>query len=456
MTGYALLAPEALLLVAAFASLFANVLPGRDRLAGWATAFLAAWACVLVALQPIDAMLFSESLAFDSSARFARMAITALLSIWSLWVAGRGMRDERSREAVALAGFSAVGAMLVALSNDLITLFLALELSTMPAYVLMGYRRRDAGNLEGALKYFLLSVLTSLVMLYGFSFLMGLSGSTNLADVGAGVVNTGTLGLLAGALSLVGLLAKLSAAPFHYWTPDAYEGAAPESVAFVSTAPKIAGTVAIVRMVSVLAPALAPLTTVIAVLSALSMVLGNLAALNQTDIRRLMAYSGVAHTGYVLLAVAVNGLQAFHAAIFYSLAYAVPSLAVMLVAAEEDTTIEGLAGMGVRRAPTAWLVLMCLVSLVGVPPFVGFFGKLGLFTAAVDGGLLWLVLLAVTMSVVSAGYYFRIVRAMFLLPVPEGEPRTVRANAEARFALLACGVLTLGLGLLAGQVLQAL
>ena len=368
-----------------------------------------------------------------------------------LWTAGRG--QGRVREAVALALFTLLGAMFVTEARELITLVLAIELTTMPAYVLIGYRRNDIKGLEGALKYFLLSMLTTLVMLYGFSFLYGLTGTTRFS--GLDLSDAGMLGVMAVLFALVGLLAKLSAAPFHYWAPDSYAGATPWTVAFVSTVPKIAGAVAIVRLVSAVSPSV-PLTgTVLLVASALSMVLGNLGALTQTDVRRMMAYSGVAHSGYLLLGVAALSRPGSAAAIFYAVAYAIPSMGIMLVTAEEGTQITDFGGLVARRPATAWATVIMLFSLIGIPPLVGFFGKLSLFTAALQRGYVVVVVLAVLMSVVSAAYYLRIVRSMFFAEEPAGHIGVAR-SAAASVAIAACVAAVVLLGLGAGPVLASI
>jgi NADH-quinone oxidoreductase subunit N len=341
--------------------------------------------------------------------------------------------------------------MLLVAANDLVTLYMALELSTMPAYVLVGFSRRDARGLEGALKYFLLSLLTSLVMAYGLSLLFGFSGTT--AYEGLTLAGTGNLGAFIAVFVVVGFLAKLSAAPFHYWTPDAYEGATPHAVAFVSTVPKVAGLVAMVRLVSVIAPDVPGVSAALWIAAAASMVLGNLGAFPQTDIRRLMAYSGIAHTGYLFMGLAAGTEIGASAAVVYAVAYAVPSLGAMLVFAEHGTSIEELSGLASRRPWAAWTVVAFFLSLVGIPPMVGFFGKLWLFGAALDAGLVGLVVLAVLVSVASLGYYFRVVRVMFL-EEESGEARVPRASYVAATALGITAAATVAGGLFASHVLE--
>ncbi|MHB9003747.1 MAG: NADH-quinone oxidoreductase subunit N [Coriobacteriia bacterium] len=429
MSGYLQLLPEGLLLVGALVALFGEFLPGRDRGAAFLGVLLATSAALLASIPGGSEFVFGGLLQFDAQARFIRVAVAALTAVWLLWLSGRAMPGERGKEAVSMALFTATGGLLLASSNDLITLYMALELSTMPAYVLMGYRRDDVRGLEGALKYFLLSMLTSLVMLYGFSFLYGLSGSTSLPDIAGMLGASGTLGLIACILSLAGVFAKMSAAPFHFWAPDAYAGAPAASVAFVSTVPKLAGAAVLFRFGLMMAPGLPILAGVIAVVAALSMLLGNFAALTQTDMRRMMAYSGVGHSGYQLIgfaaAVSYAGTEAssfgLAAVLFYALAYAVPSMAILFVVADEGNELHDLAGLSVRRPAAAWGVVVLLLSLVGIPPLGGFIGKLYLFGAGLDAGYAWLTAIGVVASVLSAGYYFRVVRAMFSAPAEENE-----------------------------------
>lgn len=454
MTGYWQLLPEALVLGGALLALFGEYLPGGDRGAVRIAAGLAAASALLVAVAPATGTLFGEMLVFDGPARFIKAGIAGLSALWLLWLSGRGIPGERSRDAAALALFSALGGMLLASSAELITMYMALELSTMPAYVLVGYRRREVLGLEGALKYFLLSLLTSLIMLYGLSFLYGVTGTTWLSQMS--LVDAGPLGLVAALLTVVGLLAKISAAPFHYWAPDAYAGAPAAIVAFVSTVPKIAGAAVLVRLFQVIIPGLPNVAWVVLVASVASMVLGNLAALPQSDVRRLMAYSGVAHSGYLLLALSAGTSLGYGAVLYYAVAYAVPSLAVMLLVAEEGHAITDLAGLASRRPAAAWSAVIWLLSLIGIPPLAGFVGKLYLFRGALDAAdTPWpivAVVVAVLASVISAGYYFRLVREMFLggagdqaadgaaLQSPGREPVASVAFGIAVFATIALGV----------------
>lgn len=449
MTGYWQLLPEALVLLGALLALFGELMPGGDRGAVRIGAALAFAGALVVAIDGGSGTLFGGMLTFDGPARFVRIGVAGLTGVWLLWLSGREIAadEPRLRDASALALFSALGGMLLASSTDLITMYMALELSTMPAYVLVGYRRRDIDGLEGALKYFLLSLLTSLIMLYGLSFLYGTTGATAFADLS--LENVGALGLVAALLTIVGLLAKLSAAPFHFWAPDAYAGAPASVVAFVSTVPKIAGAATLVRLMQVMMPGQPQLSWIVLLAAVVSMVLGNLSALPQSDIRRLMAYSGVAHTGYLLLALSTGTQAGYGAVLFYAVAYAVPSLAVMLVVAEEGPAVTDMAQLVSRRPAAAWAMVVWLMSLIGIPPLGGFFGKLYLFRAPLDAATsAWpiaAVVVALLVSVVSAGYYFRIIREMFLAEEPATRV-TLAASRASSAAIVLAVIATVALG----------
>jgi NADH-quinone oxidoreductase subunit N len=447
MDSWVLLAPEVIVLVGALLALFGERLPGGDsRAPYWGAGFALAAA---VAVRPIEDSLFDGMLTYDGTTAWARIAIGLLTAVYLLWLGGRGMGDQPVSMATSLVLFSTLGGMFLVAATDLIVLYMSLELSTMPAYVLMGYQRRDELSMEGALKYFLLSLLTSLILVYGLSFVYGYTGTTLYTDIDLSAA--GPLGVYIGLFVLVGFMAKLSAAPFHYWTPDAYAGASPASVAYVSTVPKVSGLVALVVLMSAMMPQVPVLAAGVALAAAASMVLGNLAAFPQTDMRRLMAYSGIAHTGYLLMGVAASTVAGGLSAVFYAVAYAVPSLGAMLVFAEHGVERDRLGGLASRRPWVAWSLVVFFLSLVGIPPTVGFFGKLYLFGASLAADYLWLVILALVVSVASLGYYFRVIQQVFF-----GDPRPDAPRpAPSRTAGLAVA-LCLAATLIAGIAVRPL
>lgn len=409
MTGYLLLIPEALLVFATLRALFSDRLPGRDRGAAVCGAIVTIIGVTLVALQPSGEALFGDRLVFDQAAQFIRIGILVAAALWFVWLVGR--RGGRNREAAAVASLVTLGALLMATAVEMVTLVVALELATLPAYILVGYRRDSRRSLEGALKYFLISMTTSLVMLYGLSLLYGMNGSTFLFDLGVG---EGALGMIATLFVFAGLFAKLSAAPFHFWAPDAYEGADTWAVGFVATVPKMAGFLVAMRFVLAIGVGSPVVPLMIAIVAVASMVLGNLAALGQRDVRRIMAYSGVAQIGYALIALVATSEAVLSASLYFIVAYSIATLGILLAFDEKDARLSVMAGFSKRSVVAAVSAAVLLFSLIGLPPLAGFIGKLLLFTSALDLGQLLLVLVAVVTSIVSAAYYLRIVKAMFV------------------------------------------
>lgn len=454
MADLARIAPEVVLLVTALLALFADVVfRGRDRASLWVGAIGAAVAAIgaaVVSQGGID--LFKGAFVIDGAAQVARVSTGALTALFLVWLAGRGLRRGGERTYTALVLMAALGAMLMCAARDWVVLLLSLEVATMPAYVLVGFERRDERSLEGALKYFLLSMIASALFFYGLSFVIGMSGLTSLA---ATHMEPGLMGAMAAGFLLAGLFAKLSAAPFQWWAPDAYAGAPAASVAFVSAVPKVAGLLAFARVAQVMSPQVPSLQAMLIGGAVLSMVLGNLAAYPQTDLRRLMAYSGIAHAGYLLVGLAAGSGAGYAAALFYAIAYAVPSMGIMLVVAQAGDSIADIRGLATRLPWAAWSSVVFLLSLIGVPPLAGFIGKLYLFTAAMDAGLVWVSVLAVAMSAVSAGFYFRIIRAMFFEVPAEGavmEP----VPAVSKVAVLACVAATVAVGVASSPLVGAI
>jgi len=429
LTGYAAIAPAVLLLVALFWGLFADFLPGKNRGAALVGTICASLAAAASALIEPGTALFGGRLLYTLDARFAATAICILAALWCLWTFGSGVG--RTREAISLAMFSTIGAVFAVSAHDLIVLILVLELTAMPAYVLIGYRRYRIRGLEAALKYFLLSVMTSLIMIYGMSFLVGLAGGTTFAALSP--MPATPLTFVAFGLVLFGLLAKLSAAPFHWWAPDAYEGAEPWAVAFASTIPKLAVTIVMIRLTFTAAPALPLLPLLLMVMAILSLIVGAFAALPQKDARRMLAYSGVVNGGFILMGMAVialggpNAPEAFYATALYIVAYAIASMGALLILAHEGGTIANLTGLAQRRPLHAWALAGFTLSLIGIPPLIGFFVKLNLFMVIIAAGQVEMVVLGVLMTVIGAFYYLRLVRTAFF----NEKDKTAEQPAEA-------------------------
>lgn len=447
--------------------------------AGWATILLlidlliprerARWTGVLAALGVLVALViaiaqwnqigagqgvsaFGEMLVVDPFAALLNIIIlvAALISIlFSLDYLYKA--DIVRGEYYPLLLFSISGMMLMAMAADLIVVFLALELLSIPLYILSGFGRPRPDSEESAMKYFLLGAFSSAFMIYGIALVYGATGSTMLSRVMA-AVHAGAMGnayLLIGAgLILVGLSFKVAAVPFHMWTPDVYEGAPTSVTGFMSVGAKAGGFAAMLRIFLAAFPALATdWVPAVAVISALTMILGNFVALAQSNIKRMLAYSSIAHAGYIMMAVAAGGFPqaagATSAALFYLLAYTFTNLGAfaVVVAVEREygrgVGLNDYAGLAAQRPWLALAMAFFMLSLTGVPPTAGFTAKLFVFRATLEAGLVWLAIVGVLTSVISAYFYLRVVVIMFM--------REGSATAELRPALsLAIGLTALG------------
>jgi NADH-quinone oxidoreductase subunit N len=357
--------------------------------------------------------------------------------------------------------FSLIGMFVLASSSDLITLFLGLELMVMPSYLLAGFHKTDRYSNEGGLKYFLLGSFASAILLFGISWSYGLTGSTRLDDLGAGLLGSGTAGLVAIGLLTVGATFKIAAVPFHYWTPDAYQGAPTPITGFLSVGPKLGAFALLVRLFVVgLGPERADWLTVMSILAVLTMTGGNIVALTQTNVKRMLAYSSIAHTGYIMAGLAVFAAattpqvqqQGIEAILFYVLGYGVMNIAAFAVVGmlQRDPRRYGglasFAGLAGRAPALAAGMAILLLSLTGIPPTVGFFAKLYVLLAAVDAGLGWLAVLIALNAALAAFYYLRVIVYMYMRD-PEADPAPIERHPFGSLALVlsVVGVLLLGL-----------
>ena len=384
-------------------------------------------------------------------------------------------------EFYALILFGTVGMGIMASANELILVFIGLEISSLASYVLVGYRRDVSTSSEAALKYFLLGSFATAFLLYGIALIFGATGSTRLTQIQTALSSgqkaiaavqsavpaivspaampipiTGQIPVsLAGmaiALMFVGLAFKVSAAPFHIWTPDVYQGAPTPVTAFLSTAPKAAAFAAFLRIfMSGLGSYAARWTALLWIVAVLSMFIGNLAAMLQNNIKRILAYSAIAHAGYILVGFSANSSDGAAAVIFYLAAYAFMNIGAFIVVShiagrgERYLDVEDYAGLGYRFPFMAALLTLFLLSLIGVPLTAGFFGKFYLFRAAVHGDLIGLTVLGVINSGIAAYYYLRILVAMYMsTPVREVPCEKAPAAVWLGLAISAAGTLLLG------------
>jgi NADH-quinone oxidoreductase subunit N len=370
-------------------------------------------------------------------------------------------------EFYALVVFGAVGMCLLTGAVELLVVFIALEISSISTYVLAGYRKETGRGPEAAIKYFLLGSFATGFLLYGIALVFGATGTTQIYEIAhlAPSAQNHSLVLAALALMLVGILFKVSAAPFHVWTPDVYEGAPSPVVALLSTAPKAAAFALLLRVVYEMFPSLhslwAPLLWVVAVLS---MTVGNLAALRQQNVKRMLAYSSIAHAGYLLTAFAGAGSSGIAAASFYIAAYAAMNAGIFAVITlvsgydDELPMIDDFRGLIYRAPLLGSLLIFFLVSLVGIPFTGGFFGKFYSFSAAVDGGAIALAIIGLLNSGLAAAYYLRLALAAAQRDPDASNGRhipTPQVGFAVGAALLFAVAATLVLGIVPGEVLNA-
>ncbi|MFG0316356.1 MAG: NADH-quinone oxidoreductase subunit N [Planctomycetota bacterium JB042] len=378
--------------------------------------------------------------------------------------------DVERAEYYAFVLVSASGMAMLAAANDLVNVFLAIELLSIPLYVLAAMRRTQVRSVESGFKYLLLGAFASAFLLFGMGLLFGASGTTSLEAIGDELRRMGTGGgvaALGAGMFLVGVLFKIAAAPFHAWTPDVYEGAPTPVTAFMATATKAAAFAALLRSAPAIAEAMTPAigAKVLSGVAILSLVVGNLGALCQENLKRLLAYSSIAHAGYMLVGVAAivaagGRLESGSSGVLYYLAaYAAMNLGAFAIAlvldrGEGREGLSELRGLGRERPILAALMAVFALAMAGMPPTAGFFGKLYVFSAAVDAGLVTLAVIAVLMSVIGLYYYLRLLILMYVTPAEEGETRVLRTDGLVAFTSLVAVGLVLWLGLLPGWMVD--
>jgi len=406
-----------------------DLLTGRGRLTGQAdavrvTALLGLTALLVHAfmLEPhvgeVFGTLDSFAIYWKRFFLFTALGVVALSGPYeNRLLAGRA-------EFPTLIVFTTMGACLLASVNDFVTLFVGLELVTVTLFLLVAWRSTLPSSIEAGIKYVIIGALAAAFMVYGIAWVYGTTGSFNFADVHA-VLNSGAevsaglkLGLL---LVLVGLGFKLGAVPFHVWVPDVYQGAPTPVTAFLSVGSKAAGVVLLMRLVyTVLGPAAAQWSALFAGLSALTLLMGNLGAIPQTDLKRFLGYSGISHAGFLLMALATHSIDSATGVLFYLGTYLFANLAAFLVIVvvsrtEDNASMDRVNGLADRSPFLAFVLTACLLSLAGVPPLAGFFAKWMILRAAMaDPSLLWLVVLSCAMIVVSLYYYLCVIKRMYM------------------------------------------
>jgi len=380
-------------------------------------------------------------------------------------------------EFYTLLSFSVLGALLTASAGDLVMIFVGIELSSLATYILTAFAKRRATSLEGALKYFLLGIFASAILLYGMAWVYGSAATTeldqiavNLRAVGAGEDSLDASLLLGLLLVIVGLGFKLAAVPFHFWTPDAYDGAPTPVTGFMSVVPKAAAIAATVRiLVQGLAPLRDDWIQLIAVLALITMVFGNIVAVSQRNVKRMLAYSSIAHTGYMLAGLAAyktqdgftsgggGSEQGVSSVLYYMLAYTFMNIGAFAIVAwiqhrGRGIELEDFNGLASSHPLPAAAMTIFLLSLMGIPPTIGFYGKYYVIVALIDSDLLWLAVAIVLMSAVSAFFYLRVVAVMYFSEGRESRQRPTTRLLDVGIASMVVAVFVLGL--FSGQIID--
>jgi NADH-quinone oxidoreductase subunit N len=409
---------------------------------------------------------FGGSVVLDNFATFFKMTFLVAAGL-AVLISDRYMEREECNhgELYPLILFTVVGMMLMASGTDLMTIFLGLEVMSVSLYVLAGFNRANKKSNEAGLKYFLLGAFSTGFLLYGMALIYGATGTTRVykiaAIVGQMTLPSANIMLVAGMLLMMtGFAFKIAAAPFHMWTPDVYEGAPTPMTAFMSAGPKAAGFAALMRLFLVALPTLqVEWSQVLWVLAVLTMTVGNITALRQDNIKRVLAYSSIAHAGYALVGFAAGNGTGTAGILFYMLSYAfmnIGAFAVVILVAKKGETngnVSDFAGLGFKRPVLAVVMTIFLFSLAGVPPAAGFIGKFYLFAGAIQKGYIWLAVIGVLNSAASAYYYLRIMVYMYMKE-PTEEFDWVQVTAPVTLALIIAVAGTLIPGVVPSIILQ--
>ncbi|MDB6123023.1 MAG: nuoN 2 [Pedosphaera sp.] len=488
-----LVAPEMLVSLAALAVLAIDLLVMREapqRYRFWTGAAFAGLGCGLaiawlLAMNPpphsmsAGLSLLQGTYADDVLVRLVKVALL-VMTLFTLAISMESNFTDHIGEYLALILLATVGMMFLVSSENLLMVFISLELTSLSLYILTAFNKRNVESAEAALKYFLFGGMSAAFTLFGLSLVYGLAGSIQFSEIYSKLhaAKIDTLLLAAIVMTVIGFGFKIAAVPFHLWAPDAYQGAPTPSAAFIASGSKVASFFIFAKLMMQafagaegngawrhFTPGWLP---VVATVAACSMLLGNLAAIVQGNVKRLLAYSAIAHAGYALLGLLSNSQQGMSSLIYYIVTYGLTVLGAFGVVAivEErtgDASISSFAGLG-RRQPLLGLCMMVfMLSLAGIPPLAGFFGKFYLFTAAIgagkDMGMLWLVIFAIAMSAVSLYYYLQVLKQIYVVPaVEDSRPIVVPVSSRIILSLLALVVVVLGCApeLLLGRLITAI
>lgn len=467
---FSALIPETIVVITAFVALGVDLLWLRDaseRSRLRTAAVLLAFGCVgaIAAIaQAKSTNLLDGTLVLNTTGYYIKQIILALTIVTAI-ISLDSNFTKHIGEYFALLLLAAVGMMLLVSSDNLLLIFVALELTSLPLYVLTAFNKQSVQSSEAALKYFLFGSMSAAFTLFGLSLLYGITGEITLSGMAAKLGNQiEPVFYVALVTTLIGFAFKIAAAPFHFWAPDAYQGAPTPVASFIASGSKVASFYVLARILMTgftgtegsagwrdVAPGWIPVVTALALAS---MILGNIAAIAQSSVKRLLAYSAIAHAGYALLAVLSNTEQAFNSLLYYVVTYAVTALgAFAVVNAVENSSpgeeLQHFAGLSRRSPLLSFCMLVFVLSLAGIPPLAGFFGKFYVFVAAARSGavlgLLWLVIIAIGTSAISLYYYLQLLKQIYVAEAREHVvPLRVNRTTQAAIAALAVCVIALG------------
>lgn len=424
MSDLFLVMPEIILAVGAMVTLMIGTFLGDRRVGAYqisALVTLAAAISAVAAVYGTNATAFSGTIGIDNFGNFAKYLIYGA-SFVCIMIAPRFFKAEMRGEYPVLIVLAALGMGIMVASRDMMTLYIGLELNSLAAYVLASFMRSDDRSSEAGLKYFVLGALASGMLLYGVSLLYGFTGSTQFADIGAALSSDISIGEIFGLIFVLsGLAFKISAVPFHMWTPDVYEGAPTPVTTFFASAPKVAAMALMTRVaIDAMGPAMGAWQQIVIFLALASIILGAVGAIGQKNIKRLLAYSSINNVGFMLIGLATGTQAGVEAILFYLLVYVVTTLGAFLVVLQltdsdgnRVESIPALAGLSERRPGLAAALAVFLFSLAGIPPLFGFWPKFLVFEAAVNAGLVPLAVAGIAASVIGAFYYIAVIKTMY-------------------------------------------
>lgn len=470
---FRLVIPETIVVITAFAALLFDIVVLREKTirqrAGSLAAFASlgsALAIAWISFAPNYGNLLNGMLVIDPLTQFVKQ-ILLVLTIFTAVISIQTKFTQHVGEYFALLLFASVGMMFLVSSENLLMIFVSLELISLSLYVMVAFKKESIQSAEAALKYFLFGGMSAAFTLFGLSLIYGLSGEIKLSAIAMKLdgQSANPLFLVALVMTLIGFGFKIAAVPFHLWAPDAYQGAPTPTAAFIAAGSKVASFFILAKIVMIgfngaggsgawhnFGSGWIPVLTVMAVLS---MLLGNLAAISQSSVKRLLAYSAIAHGGYALIAIITNNSEGVGSLLYYVVTYAMTVLGAFgVVAVVENWTngdkLSDFAGLSQRAPLLSACMMVFMLSLAGIPPLAGFFGKFYIFTAALKSdapnlGLLWLVVLAIAMSAVSLYYYLQVLKQIYVVAAPANAPILhIPLSSKIALALLALGVLILG------------